>query len=306
MGAESITLVGATKLPEEHIYTKACEYFAEKVKEYYDGPLEVEVHHSGDLGNEKDFFEFMMQGVSVDYAIVAPSWISTWDNRAAFMDTPFLWRDLDHWKKGLESGVFTPIEEDLLGMGVRILGYAGGGTRNMILKKEIHTTDDLPDVLMRVMGAPIQARVFDAVGVKPTPMDYLEVYNAIKTGVVDGLENEAASLITMKFYEVAPNIIKTEHSITVRPFCFSESRFQSFPKELQDAILKAGAEAAKWARETESGSDAATLVELENEGKIKVFGFDNSEMIERATPVVEEYAKELGVDDILNNINSIQ
>ena len=52
---DAITLLGATKLPEEHVYTKACEHFAEKVKEYYDGPLEVEVHHSGDLGNEKDF-----------------------------------------------------------------------------------------------------------------------------------------------------------------------------------------------------------------------------------------------------------
>ena len=166
--------------------------------------------------------------------------------------------------------------------------------------------EDLPNVLMRVMGAPIQANVFSAVGVKPTPLDYLEVYNAIKTGVVDGLENEAASLITMKFYEVAPNIIKTEHSITVRPFCFSEARFQSFPKELQDAILKAGAEAAKWARETESSSDAETLKQLEAEGKIIVTEFDNSEMIKLAKPVIAEYAKELGVDDILNNINNIE
>ena len=303
---DAVVLVGATKLPEDHIYTKACEHFAEKVKEYYDGPLEVEVHHSGDLGNEKDFFEFMMQGVSVDFAIVAPSWISTWDNRAAFMDTPFLWRDLDHWKKGLEAGVFEPVEAELLKMGVRILGYAGGGVRNMILKEKISTMEDLPNVLMRVMGAPIQANVFSAVGVKPTPLDYLEVYNAIKTGVVDGLENEAASLITMKFYEVAPNIIKTEHSITVRPFCFSEARFQSFPKELQDAILKAGAEAAKWARETESSSDAETLKQLEAEGKIIVTEFDNSEMIKLAKPVIAEYAKELGVDDILNNINNIE
>ena len=304
--AKEITLVGATKLPQDHIYTKACQVFADKVKAYYDGPLKVEVHHSGDLGNEKDFFEFMKQGVSVDFAIVAPSWISTWNSQAAFMDTPFLWRDLDQWKKGLESGVFKPIENQLEKIGVRVLGYAGGGVRNMILKKKISSMDDLPKVLMRVMGAPIQARVFDAVGVKPTPMDYLEVYNAISTGVVDGLENEASSLITMKFYEVAPNIIKTEHSITVRPFCFSEPRFKSFPPKLQEAILKAGAEAAKWARDTESGLDAKTLVQLQKEGKITITEFDNKEMRARAIPVINAYAKELKVTDILDNINNIK
>jgi TRAP-type transport system periplasmic protein len=302
-----IVLVGATQLPKDHIYTQAQYKFAELVKEYYDGPLEVDMHHSGDLGGEKDFFEFMMQGVSVDYAIVAPSWIATWNKKAAFMDTPFLWADRDHWQKSIERGVFKAIERELLeDQGVRILGYAGGGVRNMILKDPIQDTSDLPDVLMRVMGSPIQARVFNATGIKATPMDYGEVYNAIKTGVVDGLENEASSLITMKFYEVAENIILTQHTITVRPFCFSEKRLQSFPKDLQAAVIKAGKEAADWARETESSKDWETLQQLEGEGKIELYEFDTTEMKERALPVVKAYAEELNVTDVYEQIESLR
>lgn len=303
---ESYTIVGATQQPPDHIYTQALIRFGDLLKEYYDGDVEVVVHHSGDLGGEKDFFEFMMQGVSVDYAIVAPSWIATWDGQAAFMDTPFLWDDVEHWQRGLEGGVFDPIEENVLAMGVRTLGYAGGGVRNMILKEPIATTADLPDVLMRVMGSPIQARVFNATGIQATPMDYGEVYNAVKAGVVDGLENEASSLPTMRFYEVAPYIILTRHSITVRPFCFSEARFQSFPPDLQEAILRAGEEAARWARDTESAMDWDTLQTLSGEGRIELIEFDNTEMRAMAQPVVDAYAMELGVEEILDEIKSLR
>ena len=305
---ESITIVGASQLPAEHIYYRGMKKFDELLHEYYKGSIDVkvDVHHSADLGQEKDFFEFMMQGISVDMAFIAPSWMATWSKKAAFMDTPFLWRNLEHWKKGLSAGLFEPIEKEVLDKGVRILGLGGGGKRNLILRKKISTMEDLPNVLLRVMGSPIQANVFNAVGVKATPLAYAEVYNAIKTGVIDGLENEAVSLSTMKFYEVAPYVIKTNHTITVRPFCFSEKRLQSFPEDLRQAILKAGAETAKWARDTESVEDTEFLQRMADEGKIKLSEFDTTEMIKRANPVIDSYAKELGGEDVLAKIRAIK
>ena len=43
------------------------------------------------------------------------------------------------------------------------------------------TIDDFPKVQMRVQGSPLHQKVFSATGLKATPMDYMEVYNAIKT-----------------------------------------------------------------------------------------------------------------------------
>ncbi len=297
-----IKLVGATDLPKEYSNYRALALFGDKVKAYYGGPLEVEVHPSGALGSQKDYFQYMVQGLSVDFAIVSPSLMATWDKRASIIDPPFLWRDLDHMRKGLNSKIFEPINEELRQKGVRILGYGGGGTRNLILRKPVRRMEDLPSVLMRVMGSPIQSKVFAATGIRPTPMDYLEVYNAINTGVIDGLENEAGSLATMRFYEVAPYVILTRHAITARPICFSEKRFQSFPKGLQDAILKAGAEAAAWHLATESREDEEYLKKMEAEGKIKLIPFDTTEMLRRAQPVLREYAATFGAEAIYKQV----
>ena len=44
------------------------------------------------------------------------------------------------------------------------IGYAGGGTRNLIVNRPIQNMDELKGLPMRVMGAPIQTRIFEAVG----------------------------------------------------------------------------------------------------------------------------------------------
>ena len=305
--AKTYHLVGASSLPPTFTNYKALVYFADKVKEYYDGPIEIDVHHSAELGDHTDYIEFMIQGISVDFAMCAPATAATYDKRCSFLDPPFLYRSLDHWAKTLESAdVFQTIEDSLLELGLRILGYGGGGTRNLVLKKEVKTDADLPNVLIRVMGSPIQAKAFSATGLQVTPMAYTEVYNAIKTGVVDGLENEASSLLAMKFYEVAPYVILTRHAITVRPVWFSEKRFQSFPTDLQNAILKAGFEAAAYHRKIETIADREALQKMADEGKITLVEFDNTEMIKKTKRVLEEYAKELGAIDVWEKVVSIK
>ncbi len=305
--AKPIKMIGATQLPDTYVFYKTLVFFKDKLKEYYKGPLEIDLHHSGDVGNEKDYIEYMIQGISIDFAISAPSWAATFDKRVSFLDPPFLYRDLAHWDKVLETGAaFKPIQDDLLKKGLRILGYGGGGTRNLILRRPVTNMKEASTVVLRVMSSPIQSKIFGAAGMKPTPMDYLEVYNAIKTGVVDGLENESASLMSMKFYEVAPNIIQTRHAITVRPLWMSEKSFQKYPKDLQDAILKAGKEATKFHRDTESKDDAEALKKMEAEGKIKLIPFDTTEMQRLAKPVLAAYAKELGAEEIMNSIQAIQ
>jgi TRAP-type C4-dicarboxylate transport system substrate-binding protein len=99
--------------------------------------------------------------------------------------------------------------------------------RHLILRKEVKTIDDFPKVQMRVQGSPLHQKVFSATGLKATPMDYMEVYNAIKTGVLDGLENEPAGLKSMKFYEVAPYYVSP--TTRSRPGSWPSARRSSSP-----------------------------------------------------------------------------
>jgi TRAP-type C4-dicarboxylate transport system substrate-binding protein len=187
------------------------------------------------------------------------------------------------------------------------VGDAGGGQSKTFGNKPVTNVQGLKGLKVRVQGAPIWSRTFQAAGMAPTVIAYNEVYNAIQNGVIAAGENEAAGVEQMKFYEVAPHLSMTQHAITIRPLCFSGKTFKKLDKNLQAAVLRAGKEAGAYGREIESSEDEAKLVKMEKEGKLKRVPFaGRDEMKKRVDPVMAAYAKEIGAEQILAKINSIK
>jgi TRAP-type transport system periplasmic protein len=306
--AQTITLNGAVQFNDDHAFTKALVKFEELVKQYYGKPINFILHKNSALGLEKQYFEYMSQGKAVDYGIVSPAHMSTFSRAAPFIDAPFLFRDLDHWNKVLDADLLAPIAEEVAQKAdVMLVGYAGGGIRNIFINKPMASLADIKGLKVRVQGAPIWSRTFAATGMSPTVIAYNEIYNAIQNNVIGAGENEAAGVESMKFYEVAPNLAMTEHAITIRPICFSAKTFKALPPDLQAAIVKAGKEAGAYGRQVESSEDTLKLEALEKAGKLKRIPFkDRAEMAKLVEPVITAYAKEIGADGILAKINAIK
>lgn len=306
--AEEVTLVGAVQFDETHAYTKGLRKFEELAGACSGGSLKFDLHLNSELGLEKDYVEYMSQGISVDYAIASPSHMSTFSQMAPLMDMPFLFRDLDHWNAVLEQGAIQPIADDVLATAnIRLIGYAGGGTRNLIVNKPVTNLAELKDLPMRVMGAPIQTRIFEAIQAAPSVIAYSEVYNAIQTGVIDAAENEAAGIEQMKFYEVGPDISLTQHAITIRPLGISEATFQRLDETQQQCVIDAGKEAGKFARDIESSQDSEKLAKMESDGLLKTHEFtERDKLLELAEPVKAAYAEELGATEVYEMISAVK
>ena len=303
----SLTLHGASQFNDDHAFTKALAKFADLTQQYWGKPIDFVLHKNSELGLEKDYFAYMNQGISVDYAIVSPAHMSTFSKAAPFIDAPFLFKDLAHWNSVLDKDLLKPVADEIAQKAeVMLIGYAGGGVRNLFSNKPAQTLADLRGLKVRVQGAPIWSRTFAAIGMSPTVIAYNEIYNAIQNGVINAGENEAAGVESMKFYEVGPNLILTEHAITIRPLCISAKTFKRMPADLQQAVLKAGREAGAYGRQIESSEDAAKLEALEKAGKLKRIPFnERAEMKKLVDPVMAAYAKEIGADKIYEQINAM-
>ena len=306
--AAAQTWHGASQFNDDHAFTKALVKFEELVQKYSGKKLNFVLHKNSELGLEKDYFAYMNQGKAVDYAIVSPAHMSTFSRAAPFIDAPFIFRDLNHWNKVLDADLLKPIADEIAQKAdVMLIGYAGGGTRNIFATKPIHNMAELKGLKIRVQGAPIWSRTFAAAGMAPTVIAYNEIYNAIQNGVIQAGENEAAGVEQMKFYEVGPNLSLTQHAITIRPLCFSGKTFKGLDKAMQQAVLRAGKEAGAYGRQIESSEDEEKLTALEKAGKLKRIPFsDRAQMKKAVDPVIEAYAKEIGADQIYAKINAIK
>jgi TRAP-type transport system periplasmic protein len=301
-----ITLNGAVQFNDDHAFTKALVRFEELVKQYYGKPINFTLHKNSSLGLEKQYFEYMSQGKAVDYGIVSPAHMSTFSKAAPFIDAPFVFKGIDHMNKVVEQNLLKQIADEISAKAeVNLIGYAGGGIRNIFANKAVKNLAEIKGLKVRVQGAPIWSKTFTAIGMSPTVIAYNEVYNAIQNGVIAAGENEAAGVEAMKFYEVAPHLNMTQHAVSIRPICFSVKTLKTLPKELQDAIGKAGKEAGDFGRKLESSEEVVKLDALEKAGKLKRVPFEERDAMKKLTdPVMAAYAKEIGAEEIFAKINA--
>ncbi|MDA3808731.1 MAG: TRAP transporter substrate-binding protein [Spirochaetaceae bacterium] len=308
---EIITLNAASMFDESHPFTQTYFKFEELVNKYQDeATIKLKYNLNKSLGIESDYFRFMSQGESVDIAILAPAHIAQRVPSIAIVDMPLLFKNVEHRNKVLASDLFKKIEADIIKKAnIRVIGYAGGASRSIISNYPINNMDDLQGFKLRVQGAPIWSKVFEAVGAVPSVIAYDEVYSAVQTGVIQGLENEKVGFAQMRFFEVAPHYTSNEHSITVRPLFISETTYKKLSPVVQAAVLKAGKEAGEFGSQFELDLADKELNKLVTDGLAFHHDFsdaDKAEFRKLAMPALMSYVDESGFQDLYKAIQNIQ
>lgn len=143
-------------------------------------------------------------------------------------------------------------------------------------------------------------------GTVPTPIAFMETYLAMKSGVVDGMENESVAVLDMKFYEPAPFIARTEHEFTVRPLFMSKKSFDKLPPDLQQVVLKAAQEATVFERNAEVEAGKAAEAQMQNSLNVKFNPIDKQPFKDATKPVIAEFAKNMGLSELLVSIDAVK
>jgi hypothetical protein len=80
-------------------------------------------------------------------------------------------------------------------------------------KRPVQTAADVQGIKLRVPEIPVYVEMARALGTNPTPIPAGEIYTALQTGVVDGMEAPADFVESAKLFEVARHVTRTYHII---------------------------------------------------------------------------------------------
>jgi C4-dicarboxylate-binding protein DctP len=103
---------------------------------------------------------------------------------------PFLYPSIDVAFKVMDGPFGRELKDAMRkDTGLRIIGTAAPGPlRNFGANKPIRKVEDLKGQRIRTMEHPAHQAMVRALGASPTPIAFGELYSAVKSGVVDGLE----------------------------------------------------------------------------------------------------------------------
>jgi tripartite ATP-independent transporter DctP family solute receptor len=227
----------------------AMDQFAKDVKEKTDGRINPTVYHNGVLGAQPDAIEQTRNG-ALDFGNFNMGPMGPIVPETNVLSLPFIFSSVDHMHKVMDGEIGQRFSDALAKHGLVALSWFDSGARSMYnTKHPIQKPEDVKGLKVRVMNNDLYVDMIGAMGGNATPMAYSEVYQSLKTGVVDGAENNYPSYESSNHYEVAGYYSTTEHLIIPECVCIAKSSWDALSDEDKEIVRQAAVDAAKTQRE---------------------------------------------------------
>lgn len=230
---------------EDHTWYKAFAYFKEILEERSNGRIEVQLYPSEQLAKEIEAIR-LIQAEVIDITTTG-STLTNWFEVAAFCELPYLMKDSTDMNLYINGRIGKLMETEMIEKAsVRALCHFERGPRHLTSNRPIRHPDDLKGMILRVPNVPSFVTTWSALGAKPTPMAFSEVFTSLQQGTIQGQENPFAMINNGGFAEVQKYVNLTGHVISWVYAVIGEKKFQKLPPDLQELVIQAGKEMQKY------------------------------------------------------------
>ena len=184
---------------------------------------------------------------------------------------PGLVKNHDHAQRLNKSPFMQRIKEIMDQAGVMVLAdtwLSGGFVSN---KKCVLVPDDVKGQKFRAAGKAFN-QMLEAAGASIASMPSSEIYSGLQTGVLDGANTSASSLVSYRIYEqvtclTAPG--KNALWVMYEPILMAKTSFEKLNPAQQEALMKAAAKAEEFAFQASVEADQK-LVDAYKKAGVKV------------------------------------
>jgi tripartite ATP-independent transporter DctP family solute receptor len=291
--------------PEDYPNSVAMVQFAKDVTDKTKGEIKATVYNGGILGDQPDAIEQVRNG-ALDFANFNMGPMGPIVPETNVLSLPFLFNGVDQMHKVMDGDVGRKFSDAMQKKGLVALSWFDSGARSFYdTKHPIETPDDMKGLKMRVMNNDLYVQMVAQLGGNATPMAYGEVYQSLKTGVIDGAENNFPSYESSNHYEVAKYYSITDHLIIPECICVSTASWEALSPADQEIVRQAAIDAAKLQR------DLWAKREKESEAKVEASGVkvnqvaDKSAFQARMKPVYDKFiAENPSMGDLIKEIQS--
>lgn len=290
---DKITLKLGHANAENSVFHEACVVFKEEVERMTNGNLVVELYPSNALGGSKEIVQSVSMG-AVELNISGSAQFTVFNEQLSVLDLPFLFAERENAYALLDGEAGAFLAEGLAPKNIKVLGYLDGGYRCMFnSKRALNTPDDFNGLTVRVQDSEVYFNMMNTLGALPSFLPWGDLYVSISSNVVEAGEGGLSQIYTQRFYEVAPYVSLTNHTLTINPFVMSLSKWEALPADYQAVVEAAAKTMVEFERNRmiEAEKEARELL-LQN--NVQINEVDAAVFQEKVAPVWDAFAAKYG------------
>ena len=302
--AAEFDLVEAHTSAPDHPYTLGMVRYADLVKERTKGRVAIQIHHSRQLGDERQVVEGLQLG-TIHLTVSSTGPLGGFVPEINVVDLPFLFRDADHAYKVLDGEIGRDLLTKFDAVGIKGLAYWENGFRHITTsKKPIREPGDMKGLKIRVMENKVHQAAFRQLGADATPMAWGEVFTSLQQGLLDAQENPIPIIYTFKLNEVQKYVSLTGHVYSPAPLLMSKKTWDRMPADIQKVMADTALEVARYQRDLIHEQEQKQVGELRAKGMTVIEHPDRAAFREAMKPVFEQFQGQFGKDLVQRIVNT--
>jgi TRAP-type C4-dicarboxylate transport system substrate-binding protein len=237
--AQKLNWIGASAAAQQDFIGVSLDFYGKRLGELTRGQITVTNHHGGSLGGERENIEAVQQG-AIHVASPGQGVLAGVYRPAEVWTHPYLFKDVAH-KDRVWDTMRAEYQEDVSKAArVRPIAAIPRMPRMLSCNRVVKTPADMRGLKIRVPETALWRRTFELFGASPTPLPFPEVFQALKSGVIDGQENPMGLTFNSGIFDANSHMSLTEHMMQDNCILVSQAAYQNLSVELRTAVDQAG------------------------------------------------------------------
>lgn len=295
--------------PSDHLPI-VLEKLVKRISEETGGRIKFEQYTAGSLYSQADAITALQAG-DLELAIGGAQLsflIPEWDVMANF---PFLFKDMDHYERFMETATYKAIEGRMEAMGIKPLTkcYAGGPNNFEQNKRPINKFEDLKGLKFAAQPSPLVIEAVTALGATPVSIAPPELPGAIETGMVDGHMGAMWPMAFIDYVKLEPYLCVTTIGWFQLGIVASTKWWNTLPSDVQQTISRYMTDAVKEYRQMVKADNDKYFEMYKAAPNTKITYMSNAEMLrclQQLGPIKEKLVKDPNVRAVFDAADAIR
>lgn len=243
---QKITLQAGIVIQPNSVLHQGMQKMAELVYKHSGGTININIHTLSTSGNNAHLFEILRSG-SIDFVVAATGVMNKFTgNRSKVLEFPFLFQSSEEANHILNTTIIEDLESALNSIGVKCLSIWTMGWRYLSSKEPVRVPQDLVGKKVRVMFTESLDSYYLSMGAIPIKMNYGDVMDALRSGIIDCQENPYSNTLGMRFYEEQKYITRLKYYLSTEALYISSSAWNKLTPVQMELITSAAKETTDW------------------------------------------------------------
>jgi tripartite ATP-independent transporter DctP family solute receptor len=229
----------AHNLPVTHPIHLRAKEMVDAIRDETRGRVDIQIFPNNQLGSDTDTLSQLRSG-GVEFFTLSGLILSTLVPAASITGIAFAFTDYNKVWAALDGELGAYVRAQTLKANIVAMEriWDNGFRQITSSTRPIVTADDLKGFKIRVPVSPLWTSMFKALDASPASINFVEVYSALQTKIVDGQENPLALIATAKLYEVQKYCSLTNHMWDGYWFLANRTALERIPPDLRAIVVK--------------------------------------------------------------------